>query len=136
MDKEDIKENGQILATIIYKHTIEKGLHFYTPDSWPLQVARHYRHQREEISLHKHLPVKIERNEPLQEVLYIEKGKVEISFYLEENKLLTTRILGSGDLILIQRGGHGFKFLEETEMIEIKQGPYDPKSTVRLEIKT
>lgn len=29
-------------------------------------------------------------------------------------------------MIFLSKGGHGFKFLKETEMIEIKQGPYDP----------
>jgi hypothetical protein len=26
--------------------------------------------------------------------------------------------------MLLASGGHGFEFLEETEMIEVKQGPY------------
>jgi len=32
--------------------------------------------------------------------------------------------LGPGDVILLATGGHGFQMLEETEMIEVKQGPY------------
>ena len=30
----------------------------------------------------------------------------------------------TGDTILLTSGGHGFKVLEEVEMIEVKQGPY------------
>ena len=29
------------------------------------------------------------------------------------------------DLILLSEGGHGFKVIEECEMYEVKQGPYD-----------
>jgi hypothetical protein len=33
-------------------------------------------------------------------------------------------VLNSGDTILLASGGHGFEMLEDTEMLEIKQGPY------------
>ena len=29
-----------------------------------------------------------------------------------------------GDFILLAFGGHGFYFIEESEIIEVKQGPY------------
>jgi hypothetical protein len=32
--------------------------------------------------------------------------------------------LQTGDVILLIQGGHGFEMLEETEIIEVKQGPY------------
>ena len=30
----------------------------------------------------------------------------------------------TGDVILLVSGGHGFEMLEESEIIEVKQGPY------------
>jgi mannose-6-phosphate isomerase-like protein (cupin superfamily) len=59
-----------------------------------------------------------------QEVLVIKKGKLRVDFYDEYEEYLESRILGAGDVILLVSGGHGFKVLEELEMIEIKQGPY------------
>ena len=38
-------------------------------------------------------------------------------------------------MILLIKGGHGFKMLEEAVMIEVKQGPYIPESTQRFEEK-
>jgi hypothetical protein len=32
--------------------------------------------------------------------------------------------LNRGDVILLAFGGHGFEMLEESEIIEVKQGPY------------
>jgi mannose-6-phosphate isomerase-like protein (cupin superfamily) len=33
-------------------------------------------------------------------------------------------VLEAGDVILLIKGGHGFKVLEDLEMFEVKQGPY------------
>ena len=30
----------------------------------------------------------------------------------------------TGDVVLLAHGGHGFKMLEKSEIIEVKQGPY------------
>ena len=32
--------------------------------------------------------------------------------------------MNSGDAIVLMNGGHGFKMLEPSKIIEIKQGPY------------
>ena len=35
-----------------------------------------------------------------------------------------SRVLETGDIILLVQGGHGFKVIEELEMFEVKQGSY------------
>ena len=45
-------------------------------------------------------------------------------FYSNEKEFLESVIIETGDVILLVSGGHGFECLEETEMFEIKQGPY------------
>ena len=35
-----------------------------------------------------------------------------------------SRVLNSGDLILLCGGGHSLEMIEESSMIEVKQGPY------------
>ena len=59
-----------------------------------------------------------------KEVLFIRKGKIRVDFYTDEQKYVESHILETGDVILLSEGGHGFEILEETEMIEVKQGPY------------
>jgi len=59
-----------------------------------------------------------------QEVLFIKAGKVRLDFYDDEKNYLKSIILEEGDVILLANGGHGFEMLEETEIIEVKQGPY------------
>ena len=50
----------------------------------------------------------------------------------------------AGDVVLLAYGGHGFEMIEESEIIEVKQGPYagemdkvrfEPIGKDKLEIK-
>jgi mannose-6-phosphate isomerase-like protein (cupin superfamily) len=58
------------------------------------------------------------------EVLVVKSGRVRVDFYTEDQCYLESRILSSGDVILLAFGGHGFEMLEQSELIEVKQGPY------------
>lgn len=54
----------------------------------------------------------------------VKSGVVRVDFYTQEQKYLESRIIYKGDIILLAAGGHGFKMIQPSEMIEIKQGPY------------
>jgi len=133
METEQIKWNDEVLALIIYHGRKEEGIRFFTDDQDLLQVGKHYYPGHKIIKPHRHQPVNVEQLSPLWEVLYIKNGKVKISFYSDDDKSIDHKILTTGDLILLMNGGHSFEFLEETEMLEIKQGPYNPDSTQRFE---
>jgi hypothetical protein len=49
---------------------------------------------------------------------------VQVDFYDEQRCFLESRELTAGDVILLVRGGHGFRMLEASEIVEVKQGPY------------
>ena len=132
---EKIIHNGQILAVVIYNQEINVPIEFYTPDESTLQVGRHKREAGQIIKAHQHVAVKVDRHEPLQEVLYIEQGKMKVSFYDDDGKAIQAKVLTQGDMILLICGGHGFQFLEDTKMIEIKQGPYNPNSRKAVHVK-
>ena len=43
-------------------------------------------------------------------------------------------MLEQGDVILLAFGGHGFKIIDDAEIIEVKQGPYaGEKDKIRFE---
>ena len=72
-----------------------------------------------------HIHKKVQREVHFtQETLFIRKGKLQVDFYTDEQAFLESRILEAGDVILLIKGGHGFKVLEDLEMFEVKQGPY------------
>jgi mannose-6-phosphate isomerase-like protein (cupin superfamily) len=69
-----------------------------------------------------------------QEVLFIKSGRVRVDFYDNEQNYLNSKLLFPGDVILLSDGGHGFKMIEKSEIIEVKQGPYNgEKDKVRFE---
>lgn len=120
---EYIKHHHQILAIIIGHQFNEDGIRFFTPDEFSQQLAYMHHPAGKCIEPHFHNPV--ERSVVYtQEVLLIKKGKLKVNFYDEKQVFLFSRILSQGDVILLASGGHGFEALEEVEMIEIKQGPY------------
>jgi mannose-6-phosphate isomerase-like protein (cupin superfamily) len=118
-----IRDNGQLLAIIIPRNFDEKGIHFFTPPEFSQQLAFMRHPPGKVIDPHVHNPV--DRSvQYTQEVLFIKSGKVRVDFYSQERAYLESRVLESGDVILLAAGGHGFEVLEELEMIEVKQGPY------------
>jgi hypothetical protein len=58
------------------------------------------------------------------EVLLVRKGRCEVDIYSDDRKVVATRELRQGDIILTVAGGHGFRMLEDTVFLEVKQGPY------------
>lgn len=112
------------LLSIIIRHNFEKeGIEFFTPNDFSQQLAYMKRPQSYIIPPHVHNLVQREV-QLTQEVLLIKSGKVRVDFYDEKRHYLESAILMQGDVILLANGGHGFEMLEESEIIEIKQGPY------------
>ncbi|WP_412467663.1 hypothetical protein [Pedobacter sp. KLB.chiD] len=120
---EEVVYQQKQLAIIIRANYKKEGISFFTPGDFSQQLGYMNRPQGYIIDPHVHNLV--ERKVTLtQEVLYIKSGKVRVDFYNDEQDYLESRIVETGDVILLASGGHGFEMLENTEMIEIKQGPY------------
>ncbi|WP_320035342.1 hypothetical protein [Halarcobacter sp.] len=120
---ENIICKDKLLSIIIRSSYRKEGIEFFTPSDFSQQLAYMNRPKNYIIVPHIHNP--IQRDVHLtQEVLIIKSGKVRIDFYDDNKKYFESRILFDGDVILLAQGGHGFKMLESSEIIEIKQGPY------------
>ena len=120
---ENITYSHQLLAIIISTKFHKPGVHFFTPDEFSQQIA--YMSHPKGKAIQPHIHNAVDRKVIYtQEVLFIKKGKLRVDFYDNEQQYLESRILESGDVILLSSGGHGFEVLEEIEMIEVKQGPY------------
>ena len=120
---ENIVYEGQILVIIIRNNFNKPGIHFFTPNEFSQQLAYMNHPTGKIIEPHFHNP--IERSVIYtQEVLLLKKGILKVNFYDNHQQFLFSRILTQGDVILLASGGHGFEVIEEIEMIEIKQGPY------------
>ena len=118
-----ILHGNRLLALILRAGYRAEGIQFFTPDEFSQQLGYMNRASGYVIPPHVHNPVSREV-QFTKEVLFIKSGRVRVDFYDDEQNYLESRILGAGDVILLAYGGHGFEMLEQTEMIEVKQGPY------------
>lgn len=120
---ETIKHIDQTIGIIIRSSFRKEGIEFFTPDMFSQQLGYMNRPAGYTIEPHVHNPV--ERAVVwTQEVLFIKSGKVRVDFFTDGRHYLESRVVSTGDVILLAAGGHGFEMLEPTEMIEVKQGPY------------
>tara|TARA_A100001391_G_scaffold201810_1_gene189748 strand:- start:780 stop:1211 length:432 start_codon:yes stop_codon:yes gene_type:complete len=120
---ETIKHLDQTIGIIIRSNFHKEGIEFFTPDMFSQQLGYMNRPAGYTIEPHVHNPV--ERAVVwTQEVLFIKSGKVRVDFFTDGRHYLESRVISTGDVILLAAGGHGFEMLEPTEMIEVKQGPY------------
>jgi len=120
---EHITWNGKPLAYIIRGELNPEKTTFLTPSEFNLQVGFVVYPANGEITRHVHRP--LERHiVGTSEVLVVKKGQCQIDIYNDDRDLVATRELRAGDIMLMVGGGHGFRMLEDTVFLEIKQGPY------------
>lgn len=120
---ENIVNDGIILAVLLRSNYSGEGINFFTPNDYSQQLGYMHRSEGYVIPPHVHNPVAREV-QFTKEVLFIKTGKVRVDFYDDSQNYLESRVLNQGDVILLAYGGHGFQMLEQSEIIEVKQGPY------------
>ncbi|MBT1704578.1 hypothetical protein [Chryseosolibacter indicus] len=97
---------------------------FFTPGEYSQQLGLIKYPKGGTIKPHYHNKVTREVHYT-QEVLVIRRGKVKVNLFDHALQYIISVILSEGDVILLASGGHGFEMLEDCEMLEVKQGPYN-----------
>jgi len=120
---ERFHHEGIELALIVRNSFSADGIEFFTPDDYSQQIGYMKRAQGYVIPAHVHNPVTREVHFT-REVLIIKSGRLRVDLYSDDQEYVESAILEAGDIILLANGGHGFEMLEETVIIEVKQGPY------------
>jgi hypothetical protein len=120
---EQIIYENRLLAVLLRTGYSSPGIAFFTPDNFSQQLGYMNRPKGYVIAPHRHNLVPREVVQT-QEVLFIKSGRVRVDFYDDAQVYLESRVLESGDVILLATGGHGFEMLDPSEIIEVKQGPY------------
>jgi len=140
---ENVIHNEKLLSVIIRANYKSEGIEFFTPDDFSQQLA--YMNRAKDYVIPPHVHNAVQRDVHFtQEVLVIKSGKVRVDYYDDDRNYLESRILNQGDVVLLAYGGHGFEMLEDSEIIEVKQGPYagemdkvrfEPVAKEKLEVK-
>lgn len=120
---ERITRDGELYAIVIRQDYTTKGVEFFTPTDFPQQLGINVKNEDDIVEPHQHNEVErtIHRT---QEVLFFREGKAEVTLYTDDKESFDSVIVEAGDVIMFTRGGHGLKMLEDTELVEVKQGPF------------
>jgi hypothetical protein len=120
----EIKEGDLILARHITVAAWKEGLNFFSQNNEYMQVGLWGYDSGKELKAHIHNEVKREVIWT-QEVLFVKKGKLRANIFNTKEKKVAELEVNSGDIIILLRGGHGYEILEDdTQVLEIKNGPY------------
>ena len=121
---EEIKsDDGKTIAIIIKREFEKGGVNFVSKEDFPLQLGISSYKRGDKIKPHFHIEKEIKVNK-IQEVVHVENGGAIINLYDINSKKFKSVELVTGDTIFFVDGGHGFEMLEDTKIIEVKQGPY------------
>ena len=120
---EYIKDKEVMFAIILRASYKNEGIKCITPNEFSQQLG--YMNRPKGYIIQPHIHNKVERSVNLtQEVLFVKTGKIKVDFYDKDRVYKESSILEKGDFILLASGGHGFEMLEQSELIEVKQGPF------------
>ena len=113
---------GNNMAILIPSDYTYDGIKFFTSDKEFQQIAYmgHTNDHIIEAHYHNDIPRIINKT---CETIIMRKGILEVNLY-ENNKLIYSFEIKSGDILSLISGGHGFKTKGNTDFIEVKQGPY------------
>lgn len=131
---EIFRAGEQVLAILVRANaTSSEKYNFLTQQSEPLQLGMNFYKKGEKIATHTHLPrdIHVQR---VQEMIVIGEGRTRLSLYDDARAKVAETELGQGDIVLLASGGHGFEVLEDTKIVEVKQGPYDGKQKDKIAI--
>ncbi len=120
---ETIHHEGKIIAHIVRSTRSARQTEFITNPQDKQQVGFIVYPRGGIIARHVHRPY-VRQVVGMSEVLLVRQGRMEADFYDEDRQFLERRVLEQGDLLVLVSGGHGFRCMEDTVLLEIKQGPY------------
>jgi hypothetical protein len=120
---ETIAHNGVTLAYLLRCDPPPERTTFWTPDSATLQVGHVVYAAGSEVPRHAHLPVQ-RSVVGTGEVLLVQRGRCRVDIYDDDRQLVTSREMSVGDILVAVTGGHGFRMIEDTVLLEVKQGPF------------
>jgi hypothetical protein len=120
---EPIWQGSTLIAYVVRADATRSTTSFLTGDDASFQAGFVVYPAGGSVVPHVHLPI-VRTVVGTAELLLVRKGRCIVDIYGPDRALVTSRELATGDLVLSLDGGHGFRMLEDTVLLEVKQGPY------------
>ena len=123
MIKRIVLENAIHAIYIPENLEIRQGVEFITDARDEFQIGLIGREEGERVPLHKHLGQRRVLS-GTSECLYVREGICSVTIQSLDGKESIDILCHKGDFLLLLRGSHSVHFIENTSLIEIKQGPF------------
>lgn len=120
---ETIADGDKVLVYIVRANAAPQATTFLTPDDLPMQLGFIVYPRGGEVARHYHKPITRQLT-TTTEVLFVQRGACALDVYDDACRLIATRSLAQGDVVMLRAGGHGLRMTEDTVLLEVKQGPY------------
>ena len=126
MENKNIKHitlNGEIYASIFDIRNIPEGLDFLTNDESFIQVGT-WNYKKDKIvdeQFHNYFKRSSYRK---QEVVYVVQVKIKCNIYEENTSYIDSAIVESGMMVVQYKGVHEYEMIEDSKVLEVKNGPY------------
>ena len=127
MEGVEIIRKGDVDYAIIVRRSAKSDskYNFICPDHFPFQLGVSFYKSGDVVRDHEHLPRSVQVT-MFQELVLIAEGGATMRLFDKERKPMGVWSLAAGDLVLLINGAHGFDLVENTKIVEVKQGPFDP----------
>lgn len=123
LEVETLFADGTPAAYVLRGKTDAQETVFPTPTDLNLQVGFVGRAAGGVVEPHVHLPV--ERTvRGTTEVLVVVSGSCQLDIFDSTRTQVESTTMTVGDVVLLVAGGHAFRMVEDTVLLEVKQGPY------------
>lgn len=129
--RKEIKSGNNLLAVFVSKDIQTDSIEFLTPVDWPIQVGILQHKQGKFVPLHFHNNFHYKVN-TTHEILYVEKGEMEVAVTDFEWNEVYKQTLTQGDMVILLDGGHSVDLKEGSRVWEIKQGPYPGDNVAKV----
>jgi hypothetical protein len=123
MEPEYLGDPKDPYAILIPSSAGTEGISFFSPENFGLQLGLINRKSGYEVKAHAHNQV-LRQISITQEFLLVKSGQIIVNIFDELSNLIYSLTLSKGDAVLLAKGGHEVIFLEDSSILEIKQGPY------------
>lgn len=114
---------GEPIALLVPKEFKPEGYNFLTPGELNLQVGVNAYKAGGRVEAHRHNPV-MRAIQGTMEAIQLRAGRLSLQLYDNENRPLECVEMSAGDFVLLVSGGHAITFLEQCDVLEVKQGPF------------
>lgn len=131
-----ILHNNEIICIISNLEDAKEGLDFLSEHNDFIQVGTWNYKKGQFLPLHYHNEFKRTALRT-SECVFVFKGKIECNLYSEDGEFIETVVVNAGEFIINLSQAHEFIILEDTIVLEVKNGPYfgPEKDRTRIEKK-